>query len=89
MGWESVDFCDRDDLWFKEVKSNKDNDVDCWVVDWYWQNPNKPGSEGWQQMYDTLLARNVTVLRKLTGAAYQRRNTDNALGLFYYFNPYA
>ena len=32
-GWKSVDLCEKDKFYFVEIRSNVDNDVDCWISD--------------------------------------------------------
>ena len=88
-GWVSEDYCDRDNLWFKEVKSNRESDVDCWVVRGVGMRPER-WKGGSKQMLDNLLSRNVnvTIPQKMVRAAFFRRNTDNFLSIFYYFHPY-
>ncbi|MCZ6744507.1 MAG: hypothetical protein O7D31_07495 [Alphaproteobacteria bacterium] len=88
-GWISVDYCDRDNLWFKEVKSNRESDVDCWVVTRVRMRPER-WKGGRKQMLDNLLSRNVnvTIPQKMIRAAFFRRNTDNFLSIYYYFHRY-
>ena len=86
-GFVSSDYCDRDDLDFKEVKSNRESDVDCWALTGVRIRPKNWNEDG-QKIFDTLLARNVTIPRKMILATFFRRNRDNYLDLFYYFQPY-
>ena len=88
-GWVSEDYCDRDNLWFKEVKSNRESDVDCWAVTMVGMRPER-WKGGSKQMLDNLLSRNVnvTIPQKMIRAAFFRRNTDNFLSIYYYFHPY-
>ena len=85
-GWSSVDYCDRH-FYFKEVKSNRGNDVDCWVVNRAPIEPHRDGGEGRNQMYKTLLARNVSIPRRMNRAVFIRATTDNYLRISYYFHP--
>ena len=85
-GWTSVDYCDRH-FYFKEVKSNRENDVDCWVVNRAPIEPHRDGGEGRNQMYKTLLARNVSIPRRMNRAVFIRATTDNYLRINYYFHP--
>ncbi len=87
--WLPVEYCDRDNHWFKEVKSNRDNDVDCWIVRRVRIKPEN-WKGGRKQILDNLLSRNVnvTIPQKMIRAVFFRRNTDNALSIYYYFHRY-
>ena len=88
-GWTAIDFCDRDNLWFKEVKSNRSSDVDCWAVHRVRIRPER-WKEGRKQMLDNLLSRNVnvTIPRRMIRAVFYRLTTDNYLRISYYFHRY-
>ena len=88
-GWLSVDYCDRDNLWFKEVKSNRDDDVNCWAVTRVRIRPER-WKGGRKQMLDSLLSRNVnvTIPRRMILAAFFRASIDNTLKIVYYFDRY-
>ncbi len=88
-GWTAIDFCDRDNLWFKEVKSNRSSDVDCWAVHRVRIRPQR-WKEGRKQMLDSLLSRdvNVEIPRKMIRAVFYRLTTDNYLRIYYYFHRY-
>ena len=87
--WLPVEYCDRDNHWFKEVKSNRDNDVDCWIVRRVRIKPEN-WKGGRKQMLDNLLSRNVnvTIPRSMIRADFFRVNEDNFLRLTYYFDRY-
>ncbi len=85
-GWAAADYCDRH-FYFKEVKSNRESDVDCWVVNRAPIEPHRDGGEGRNQMYKTLLARNVSIPRRMNRAVFIRATTDNYLRINYYFHP--
>ena len=88
-GWLSVGYCDRDNLWFKEVKANRDSDVDCWAVQRVRIRPAR-WKGGRQQMLDSLLSRdvNVEIPRTMILAIFYRATTDNFLRINYYFHRY-
>ncbi len=88
-GWLSVGYCDRDNLWFKEVKSNRDSDVDCWAVQRVRIKPER-WREGRKQMLDNLLSRNVnvTIPQNMIMGVFFRASEDNFLRIIYYFHPY-
>ncbi len=88
-GWESVGYCDRDNLWFKKVKVNRESDVDCWAVQRVNIRPQR-WKGGLKQMLDNLLSRNVNVTIPLymVRVVFFRATTDNFLGIAYYFHPY-
>ncbi len=87
--WLAVGFCDRENIYFIEAKSNRDGDVDCWAVH---RVRIKPGNwkGGRKQMLDNLLSRNVnvTIPQKMIRAVFYRLNTDNYLRIYYYFHRY-
>ena len=84
--WLPVEYCDRDNHWFKEVKSNRDNDVDCWIVRRVHIKPEN-WKGGRKQMLDNLLSRNVnvTIPQSMIRADFYRVNRDNFLRITYYF----
>ena len=85
-GWAAADYCDRH-FYFKEVKSNRESDVDCWVVNRILMKPYRGWREGKHQMYKTLLARNVSIPRRMNRAIFIRRSEYNFLRIAYYFHP--
>ena len=85
-GWASADYCDGN-FYFKEVKSNRDSNVDCWVVNRVLLQPYRDWVEGRNPMYKTLLARNVSIPQRMNRAIFIRRSQDNLLRITYYFHP--
>ena len=85
-GWASADYCDGN-FYFNEVKSNRDSNVDCWVVNRVLLQPYRDWVEGRNPMYKTLLARNVSIPQRMNRAIFIRRNQDNLLRITYYFHP--
>ena len=86
-GWGASSFCNRDNLYYIEVKRNWDGDVDCWAAYQTRIKPNKRWAEGKRQMHNALLARNVSIPRTMVLAVFIRRNLENLLGIGYYFHP--
>ena len=87
-GWSSAEFCDKDNLYYIETKSNRVNDVDCWAVHRVSTRPTKRWRVGKRQMHDALLAKAVRISRNMVRASFIRRNQDNYLQISYYFHSY-
>ncbi len=87
--WLAVGFCDRENIYFIEAKSNRDGDVDCWAVHRVRIRPEH-WKEGRKQMLDSLLSRdvNVEIPPKMIRAVFYRASTDNFLRILYYFHRY-
>ncbi len=87
LGWASSDFCERENIYYIEVKSNRNGDVDCWAASRVHIKFKNSWPEARKQMHNTLLARNVFISRKMMRAVFIRRTEDNLLTLRYYFQP--
>ena len=88
LGWGSSNFCERENIYYIEVKSNRDGDVDCWAASRVRIKFKNSWPEARKQMHNTLLARNVFIPRKMIRAVFVRTTEDNTLTLRYYFQPY-
>ncbi len=85
LGWASSDFCERENIYYIEVKSNRLGDVDCWAAGRVRMKFKNSWPEARKQMHNTLRARGVFIQRKLLRAVFIRRTEDNLLTLHYNF----
>jgi len=85
LGWGPSDFCERENIYYIEVKSNRLGDVDCWAASMVLIEFKNSWPEARKQMHNTLLAKNVVIPQKMLRAVFIRRTEDNLLTLRYYF----
>ena len=88
LGWASSNFCERDNIYYIEVKSNRDGDVDCWAASRVLIEFKNSWPEARKQMHNSLLARKIFIPSRMLRAVFIRRTEDNLLTLRYYFQRY-